>query len=404
MTDEKDHILIVEDSDITLYKVKAVLIRLGYDVTAFDNPVKAIGWLTTSPHKPDLIISDVSMPEMDGFEFIRRVRSHEETKKTPIILLTSYVDTRNKIEGLEAGADDYLAKSVSLTELELRVKALLARKHINETSINEISARSIAVFSLRGGVGVSSIAVNLSVALSQLWGIDTCLWDMAMGVGQCALMLNLKPVSTIASFSDWHEKTLDDATLRSMLLKHDSGIWLMPAPTSVEELELINTQTVDLVWTGVQSLSPYLIIDAGNHFTEPTLTILERSDIILLVMAPELASVNAAYQAIKVFNDIGLPAGKIIPILNHTNQMETFTKEKISSSLKKKILAEIPFDDRNMVKAINQGTPYLMLAPKTDTSIAISKLAYLISSSEMETKKADRSEPVLDSIRKQLKG
>jgi pilus assembly protein CpaE len=384
--------------------VKAVLIRLGYDVTAFDNPVKAIGWLTTTPIKPDLILSDVSMPEMDGYEFIRRVRALSETQKTPIILLTSHVDTRDKIAGLEAGADDYLGKSVSLTELELRVKALLARKHAKESSINEISARSIAVFSLRGGVGVSSLAVNLSVALAQLWGIETCLWDMAMGVGQCALMLNLKPVSTIASFSDWHEKVLDDATLRSMLLKHESGIWLMPAPASVEELELITTQTVDLVWTGVQSLSPYLIIDAGSHFTEPTLTILERSDIILLVLAPELASVNAAYQAIKVFTDLGFPSGKVMPILNHTIQSSTFTKEKIGTSLKKPILAEIPYDDRNMVKAINQGTPYFTISPKSDTSLAISKLAYRISSTEMESKKADRDDPLLDTVRKQLRG
>jgi pilus assembly protein CpaE len=400
MADEKDLILIVEDSDITLYKVKAVLIRLGYDVTAFNNPLEAVQWLTSSAKKPDLIISDVSMPGMDGYDFIRKVRAMTETQKTPIILLTSLVDTRDKIAGMEAGADDYLSKSVSLTELELRVKALLARKHSDDTPISQISARSIAVFSLRGGVGVSSLAVNLSIAISQLWKIDTCLWDMAMGVGQCALMMNLKPVSTIATISDWADRSLDDATLRSMLLRHDSGVLLMPAPTSVEELDLITPKVVDLAWLGVASLAPYLIIDAGSHLTEQTLTILERSDIILLVLAPELASINAAYQAIKVFTDIGFPSGKVQVILNHTNNLSSFTREKISESLKKSILAEIPCDERTMIKAINQGTPYMTLAPKTETSFAISKLAYRISSSEMEPKMSGHNDPTLDTIRK----
>jgi pilus assembly protein CpaE len=400
---QKDHILIVEDSDITLYKVKAVLIRLGYEVTAYDNPVKALEWINSSSSLPDLILLDVVMPQMDGYEFIRRIRAGERTQKIPIILLTSHVDTRDKIEGLEAGADDYLGKSVSLTELELRVKALLARKHATEESINQISGRSIAVFSLRGGVGTTSLSINLSIAISQLWGIETCLWDMAMGVGQCSLMMNLKPMSSIASFNDWTETTVDENVLRNMLLKHSSGVWLMPAAADAEESELITTKVMDLVWPQISALSPYLIIDAGNHFADPTLTILERSDIILLVLAPELASVNAAYQAIKVFNDLGFPAGKVLPIINNILPSGGLEVAKIAAGLKKKIMTEIPYDGRNMVKAINQGVPYIMTSPRSETSMAISTLAYRLSSSDMESKKADLSNPQLDIVRKNIR-
>jgi len=402
MTEEKDHILIVEDSDITLYKVKAVLIRLGYEVTAYNNPVSALEWLSKVEKKPDLILLDVVMPEMDGFEFIRRVRAQQDTAKIPIILLTSHVDTRDKVEGLEAGADDYLGKSASLAELELRVKALLTRKHEKESSITQISARSIAVFSLRGGVGVSTLAVNISVAISQLWGIETCLWDMAGSVGQSALMMNLKPISTIATLNDWTEPIVDENILRSMLLKHETGVWLMPAPTSVEEAELVNTKTIDLVWPTVQTLCPYLIVDTGNHFSDASLAILERSDIILLVLSPELASVNATYQALKVFNDLSFPAGKILPVVNHTFSSNELDVAKISAGLKKPIVSEIPYDGKNMVRAITQGAPYLVANPRSDTSMAISTLAYKLSSSEMEQKKKDFSTPELDGIRKRF--
>ena len=404
MTENKDHILIVEDSDITLYKVKAVLIRLGYDVTAFNNPVNALDWLLSTSNQPDLILLDVVMPQMDGYEFIRRVRSQTKTEKIPIILLTSHVDTRDKIEGLEAGADDYLGKSASLTELELRVKALLARKHSTEDSITQISARSIAVFSLKGGVGVSSMAVNLSIAISQLWGIETCLWDIVMGVGQCALMMNLKPNASITSLSEWAEKTVDETILRSMLLKHESGVWLMPGAPGVEESELITAKTIDLVWPVVQTLAPYLIIDAGNHFSDPTLTILERADVILLVLAPELASVNASYQALKVFSDLGFPAGKVIPVVNNIFSSNSLEVTKIAAGLKKQIITEIPYDGRNMVRAINQGVPYIMTSPRSDTSLAISTLAYRLSSSDMESKMAGHSSPQLDGIRRSVRG
>ena len=383
MPETKDHILIVEDSEITLYKIKAILIRLGYDVTAYNNPVVALDWITKTTTLPDLIISDVVMPEMDGFEFIRHVRALKKIEKIPIILLTSQVDTQDKIEGLEAGADDYLGKSVSPTELELRVKALLARKNATEGSFTQAAAKTIAVFSLRGGVGVSSLAVNLSIAISQLWGIEASLWDLALGVGQCALMMNLKPGTTIDSLVDWGEKTVDEATLRGMMLKHESGVWLMPASVSAEEAELVTAATIDLVWTGMQSMSPYLIIDAGNHFSDPILTVLDRADMILLVLAPELASVNAAYQAIKVFSDLNFPEGKILPVINNTIQGSSLTAQKIAIGLKKQIIAEIPYDSRNMVRAINQGYPYLMLAPKSPTSLAISTLAYKLTSRDM---------------------
>lgn len=402
MPDPKDHILIVEDSEITLYKVKAILIRLGYEVSAYDNPVEALNWLSTTSQRPDLILLDVVMPDMDGFEFIRRVRSQPETSKIPIILLTSHVDTRDKVEGLEAGADDYLGKSASLTELELRVKALLARKHSTETSIAQVSARSIAVFSLKGGSGVSSLAVNLSIAISQLWGIETCLWDMASGVSQCALMMNLRPVSNITSLSDWAEPTVDENVLRSMLLKHETGVWLMPGAPNVEESELINTKLIDLVWPEVLTMTPYLIIDAGNHFTDAVLSILERAEIILLTLTPELASVNATYQALKVFSDLGFPANKVFPVLNHTFDGAGLETVKIAAGLKKQILAEIPCDSKNMIRAINQGHPYLMVAPKSETSLAISTLAYRLSSSDMQSKKEDFTSPQLENVRKSL--
>ena len=371
---DKFQILIVEDSEITLYKLKAILLRLGYEVTAHNRPQNALDWLASSHKIPDLLISDVMMPGMDGYTFVKAIRANPQTSKVPVIMLTSQTDLKDKVAGLEAGADDFISKTVSPDELELRVKALLSR-NLDKSSISQSSSKVFSVFSLRGGVGTSSIAVNLAVAIAQLLEIKSCLWDMALSGGQCALMLNLKPKNTLASLADWPEGSIEEGLLGSMILDHASGISLLPSPQFFEEGDLVTRATVDLVWTPLQMLSPFIVVDAGNHFTDPVIPVLERSDAIIVPLAPELASVNAAYQVLRLFEEMGIDRRKVLPVVNETFPKSSLTAAKIAEGLKKEIFAEIPLDSVNMVRAINQGTPYMTLAPRTSTSQAFTKMA-----------------------------
>lgn len=371
---DKFQILIVEDSEITLYKLKAILLRLGYEVTAHNRPQNALDWLASSHKIPDLVISDVMMPGMDGYTFVKAIRANPQTSKVPVIMLTSQTDLKDKVAGLEAGADDFISKTVSPDELELRVKALLSR-NLEKSSISQSSSKVFSVFSLRGGVGTTSIAVNLAVAIAQLLEIKTCLWDMALSGGQCALMLNLKPKNTLASLADWPEGSIEEGLLSSMILDHASGISLLPSPQFFEEGDLVTRATVDLVWTPLQMLSPFIVVDAGNHFTDPVISVLERSDAIIVPLAPELASVNAAYQVLRLFEEMGIDRHKVLPVVNETFPKSSLNAAKIAEGLKKEIFAEIPLDSVNMVRAINQGTPYMTLAPRTSTSQAFTKMA-----------------------------
>lgn len=377
---EKFQILIVEDSEITLYKLKAILLRLGYEVSAHDRPQSALDWLASTHNVPDLIITDVMMPGMDGYTFIKLIRKNAQTAKVPVIMLTSQTDLKDKVAGLEAGADDFISKTVSPDELELRVKALLSR-NLEKSSISQSSSKVYSVFSLRGGVGTSTIAVNLAIAIAQLHEIKTCLWDMALYGGQCALMLNLKPKNTLASLADWPEGSIEEGLLASMILDHDSGISLLPAPQFFEEGDLVTRSTIDLVWTPLQLLAPYIVVDAGNHFTDPIIPVLERSDAIIVPMAPELASVNATYQVLRLFEEMGINRNKVLPVVNETFPKSSLNSTKIAEGLKKEIFAEIPLDSVNMVRAINQGTPYLTLAPRSSTSQIFAKMAQRLTES-----------------------
>jgi pilus assembly protein CpaE len=358
---DKAHILVVEDSEITLFKLKAVLLRLGYAVTTSPAASEALEWLKQTKERPDLIISDVVMPGMDGLEFIRQVRATPAIAKIPIILLTGQTEMNNRLAGMEAGADDYVVKTISPTELELRVKALLSRAD-NEQTFSQITAKIITVFSLRGGVGTTSIATNLSIALAHLWDIKVCLWDLALSSGHCGFFLNLKARSTLTSLADWPEDAVEDRSLADMLIKHESGIELMPAPQTASEAELVTPHVVDLVFPFLVSNYAFLVVDGGNHFTDAALTLLERSDIILLVLSPELASVRATLDAMQIFDKLGYDPAKVLPVVNCNFTADRLPLKRIESALKKRSTVKFLTTPRSLFKRSIPGARSWLLS------------------------------------------
>jgi two-component system alkaline phosphatase synthesis response regulator PhoP len=115
-------ILVVDDEPEIVKLVRAYLEAADYQVVTAKNGREAL--LVTRHEKPDLIILDLTMPEMDGLEFTRRVR---QEKNTPIIMLTARVEETDRIIGLELGADDYVPKPFSPREIVARVRAVLRR-------------------------------------------------------------------------------------------------------------------------------------------------------------------------------------------------------------------------------------------------------------------------------------
>ena len=184
-------ILVVDDSPINLKLITASLIPLDYEVVTASNGREALERVDAV--QPDLIILDVMMPEMNGYEACRRLRHKPTIAQRPIMMLTAQDSLEERINGLEAGADDYMCKPFQPAELQARVKALLRRAAPRSTAPEIIGRQGkvIAVFSLRGGIGVSTVAANLAVGLAQIWGQPTALVDLALTAGQSALLLNL---------------------------------------------------------------------------------------------------------------------------------------------------------------------------------------------------------------------
>ena len=121
------HILVVAKSQLEAKAIAKYLTDVGYRSSVKEDLVEATDWLRTPGNLADLIISDATMSQMNGHEFIRRIRPDPATIYPLVILLAEQDDLNEKIAGFEAGADDYLVKPVDAVELNMRVRALLAR-------------------------------------------------------------------------------------------------------------------------------------------------------------------------------------------------------------------------------------------------------------------------------------
>jgi MinD-like ATPase involved in chromosome partitioning or flagellar assembly len=265
----------------------------------------------------------------------------------------------------------------------------LSRAKNKSGNIIQGALRTISVFSLKGGVGVSSLSVNLAIAISKTLKIETCLMDAAFSNGQLALMLNLKPQMTISTFANFPDEVVEKRDIANLIIKHKTGVNLLPAPVSALDAELITPRVINLLWPHLQTLAAYLVVDAGNHFSDANLTLMDRSDIILVVFAPEVASLRAASDALRIISKMnGYENKKIILVQNDIFPGKRVTTEIIDSILndkknkervtKDKLIVEIPYDSDGFISGIQTGEPLLTASPNTNASNAIMNLASII--------------------------
>jgi len=392
-------ILVVDDSKLAAKMVADLLSAKGYQVATAYSADEALAKLRLKViEPPHLIVSDVMMPGKSGYDLCRELRTDPATASIPIILLTARGGITEKVAGFEAGADDYLVKPVEPTELELRIKALLARVRTLQALTppgGPPEARVIAVFSLRGGVGKSSLAVNLAVSLAQMWQTDVPLVDLSLESGHAALLLNLKPKYSWADLAKQPPEAIDMDMLAGYLVPHNSGVRVLAAPSQPELASLVGPTLVTTVLAMLKTRFRYVIIDLASSFTEVNLAALDSSDQIVLLFTPEIASLKVTTASLHVFNSLNYPPERLVPVLNSIFPLQGLPQKSVESALGLAVAAVIPYERTLFVEAINTGFPAILNNPNAPASIAMAKLAYQLSIPEMRDSQPERPSEML---------
>ncbi len=381
-------VLLVDDDETLRQITAALLSRHGFNVLVAESGIKALESLKAI--LPDIILLDVMMPEMDGFSTCRQIRADASLGYIPIIMLTALDSVENKVKGFEAGADDYIAKPCDTLELVARINALLRRSETAELpALTREPARTIAVFSLRGGTGVSTISANLAAGLAELWNLPVALVDMVSYVGQSALFLNQSLHNTWVELGKMKVDEIDEEVVLKSMLSHTTLVRTLASPPRPEQSELLTPELTGRVLDILQNCFPYIILDMPHDLSERSLVGLDRSDIILVIAQPEIASVRAASIALETFETLQYKDKKTYVILNRTFPHNGLVVKDIERLLNSKIDLTLPYAADDFIPALNFGKPPVLENPEGPLGIIFEDIAMALSK---ESQRASRPE------------
>jgi pilus assembly protein CpaE len=374
-------ILIADDDTSTLRTLSHALQREGYEVHPAQDGVEAMQLVEEK--RPDLLILDVVMPQMDGHEVCRRLRRKPEFARMPVIILTAQSSQDEKVRFLDAGADDYMTKPFHAPELLARVKVLLRRagERPREGQAQRVEGKVIAAYSLRGGVGVSTVAANLATALAQLWNQPTVLVDLAHVAGHGALMLNLATRTSWAEISAVPADEIEIDMLNKLLLPHSSGAFVLPAPNHAETMPTLKPEQLSRMITLLSQSYHYIVLDLPDDMRNTTTAGLDTAQEILAVMSPDMASIATMKAMLEFFDFRHYPRNNIRVVLNHTFKHNDLERGQIETALSRPFDLEIPFA-AEAVEALNIGSPLVVRAPNLPASIELENFAFHASKEE----------------------
>jgi len=278
-----EKVLIIDDDIDTLKLVGLMLERQGYEIVVASNGT--IGLNKAAEEKPELILLDVMMPDLDGYEVTKRLRANPALAHIPIIMFTAKTMVDDKVAGFEAGVDDYLTKPTHPAELTAHVKAVLTRTAQARTTPEE-KAQIVGFLGSRSGIGTSTLALNSALVLQER-GYEVILAEINPGHGSVGLELDIQSPTGISNLLS---RSLKDIHLRSVeaeVVSHSTGIRLLLSSFHPRETELEQAvPQMEAIVNNLASLCTLLILDLGAGLKPYVKPVLEICDRIILVVEP----------------------------------------------------------------------------------------------------------------------
>jgi pilus assembly protein CpaE len=341
------------------------------------------GLKTVPLYKPDIIITDVRLPDLSGYEVAQRLRRDPRFESIPIIFLTSQSDLSDKLKAFEVGADDYLSKPFQPEELAARVGLLVRRSELlraaRPTEELKEHAQVFTVHSLRGGVGCSSTAVNLAVMLYKLWERPTLLIDTVMNAGQTALMLNASPMHTWEDLADLRSVDVDSAVIETLISKHASGIDYIAAPSFPIATDSLSDDVWQSVMDELRESYEFIVVDTAHDFSNVSIHMLNFADHILMMLSPDMASIRSAVCALNIYEKLGYSTEKIVPVMTHLYPVSGIKQAQVEKVLKCRVQYSIPHDPAEFLRAINFGEPLVITNPDSPVASMFEDAAFALS-------------------------
>jgi pilus assembly protein CpaE len=352
-------ILVIDDDANVQRVLQYTLKQEGFEVVVATDGAEGLRlWEETGPA---LILLDVSLPKLDGYAVAAKIREAEaKASHVPIIMLTVEKEVEQKVRGLRAGADDYLIKPFHRAELLARMKSLLARFPPSEGGLvgRPPLGRLLAFYGAKGGVGATTIAINAAIALHKELSRKVVLVDEVLQFGDHRVFLDLgldrKSVYDLVS-----APSIDADLVKSVVVKHESGIDLVLAPPSPEQGDVVSEPQMLSILTQLRQMYDYVIVDVEKRLGDLTLSTLDHADLIFVVMTADLSCLKNVRLMLEALTHVGYDPLRVKLLLNRSNAFTGISVQSAEGALKRTIEHKISNEYRIAVSAQNSGDPFM---------------------------------------------
>jgi pilus assembly protein CpaE len=346
---------------------------------------------------PDVVLMDINMPDMDGIAATEQLSA--TVPSAAVVMMSVQGEADYLRRSMLAGAREFLVKPFSSDELTASIRQVHARERDKASRIaatpsaHPVSAggggegsdelgQVVAVFSPKGGVGRTTVAVNLAVAAATELGKKVVIVDGSFQFGDVGVLLNLNPRSK--SIADLVPE-LEAGELQSLdtfVITHSSGVKALLAPPSPEMAELVTPAGIKRIIEALRVDHDLVVVDCTAFFNDTTLAILDVADIILTMLSLEITSIKNMRLFLEVAEQLGYEAGKVRLILNRADSALGIRVTDVEHSIGRKVDETIVSDGRSVVYALNRGVPFFLSNKEAQVSQDILRLARTVTSSD----------------------
>ncbi len=308
-----------------------------------------------NPGYSDLLIQEIGDNIEKEFQFVHSLKESGMVKE--FFLTSTHTEHEIIIQALRAGAKELFTQTINREEIKAAL--LKVEKHINNVNINHNNLRRgkiINAFGSKGGVGTTTVAVNLAASLNELEDVKSvALMDMNLLFGEIPLFLD---VNTVLNWGEMVKNIsrVDTTYLKSALTKHSTGVHVLPSPSGLDGVNLATPDIIEHLLGLMRNEYDFIVIDNGQSIDDISLKILELSDMVLLVSILSLPSLVNIKRLLETCSDLGhRQENKVKVIINRYHKKSEISVKEAEEATGKKISWFIPNDYHTTMSAINQG-------------------------------------------------
>ena len=315
--------------------------------------------------RPDVVLVDLLLQgKMKGPQLIERLR--DSGLEIPVVVLT--VPQHPLARDPERGVDAVLTLPFSGFELVNTLSHVLRDRQAQAAG----ACRVISVFSPKGGVGKTTLAFNLAVAISQL-GASTALIDGSLQYGDLRALL--KVPSDVPSILDLPTDRVQESDVREVMWRDPTGVDILLAPPRVEMAEMVTVRDVEKTVSLLRRLYHAVVIDTPTVLSEITLGFLDASDVIISIVTYDSTTIHNTIAVTEAFASIGYAFDKVHYLVNRSDSSGGISREELVRALGRKPEFEVVSDGRLVVQANNEGLPFVVSSPDAAVSRDVRRVA-----------------------------